>query len=118
MSIDEVEVSTPEAAAQVLADPPSTPDEAFRLAAGIELIGEFEDSGFKQSPYIARRSDGQVVQMPRLLFVLAEQIDGETGVEELAERYSHAIERHVRPEDVRMLIAERLVPLGIVAAGV
>ena len=115
MSIDEVEVSTPEAAAQVLADGLPPAQEAPRLAAGVELIGEFEDSGFKQSPYIARRSDGQVVQMPRLLFVLAEQIDGRAGIEQLAERYSHAIKRQVAPEDVRMLIAERLVPLGIVA---
>jgi putative peptide zinc metalloprotease protein len=118
MSIDEVEVSTPQAAARVLASPSSAPQEAPpRLAAGVELIGEFEDSGFKQPPYIARRADGQVVQMPRLLFALAEQIDGKAGLEEVAERYSQAIERHVQPQDVRMLITERLVPLGVAAAG-
>ncbi len=86
-----------------------------RLAAEIDLIGEFEDSGFKQAPFIARRSDGQVVQMPELLYRLAEQVDGRAGVEEIAERFSHAIERNVESADVRMLIDRQLRPLGIVA---
>src|SRR5947209_12129762 len=108
LSTEDVEVRTPQAAAavlagdtpapeaptEVLADGPSRSAEAPpRLAAGVELIGEFENSGFKQPPYIARRADGQVVQMPRMLFMLAEQIDGVTGLEGLTERYSHAIER-------------------------
>jgi putative peptide zinc metalloprotease protein len=38
-----------------------------QLADGIELIGEYEGSGFKQAPYIARRADGQVVQLAPLL---------------------------------------------------
>jgi len=32
-------------------------------AHGIELIGEFEGSGFKVTPHLARRADGQVVQL-------------------------------------------------------
>jgi putative peptide zinc metalloprotease protein len=86
-----------------------------RLADGVELIGRFEDSGFKEPPYIARRSDGQVVQLPELLFRLAEQVDGRSGVEELARRFGDRVERQVQPDDVAMLIDQQLRPLGIVA---
>jgi len=43
-----------------------------KLAEGIELIGVYEGSGFKEAPYIARRADGQVIQLPQLLYTLAE----------------------------------------------
>lgn len=86
-----------------------------RLADGTELIGEFEGSGFKQAPYIARRKDGQVVQMPEMLFRLAEQIDGQADVEQIATRFSHAIRRQVDAPTAQMLIGEQLRPLGIVA---
>ncbi len=91
------------------------PNPAPHLADGIELIGEFAGSGFKQPPFIARRSDGQVVQMPRLLYRLAEQIDGRAGYPEIADRYSQAIQRRVGEVDARMLVEQRLRPLGIVA---
>lgn len=88
---------------------------APQLAGGIELIGQFEDSGFKEPPFIARRADGQVVQMAPLLFALAEEIDGRRGHAEIAERLSHRIERGVTGEMAEMLIEEQLRPLGIVA---
>jgi putative peptide zinc metalloprotease protein len=85
------------------------------LADGVELIGEFEDSGFKQPPFIARRADGQVVQMAPMLFALAEEVDGKRGHAEIAERLSHRIQRGVTDEMAEMLIDEQLRPLGIVA---
>jgi putative peptide zinc metalloprotease protein len=86
-----------------------------RLADGVELIGLFEDSGFKQPPYIARRADGQVVQMAPMLFALADEIDGERSYEEVGTALSHRIERGVTGEMAEMLIEEQLRPLGIVA---
>jgi putative peptide zinc metalloprotease protein len=117
---EDVHVSSAEGAAEALATPAaeasangaSAPP---RLADGIELIGEFEDSGFKRAPYIARRADGQVVQLPKMLYDLAEQIDGEADFEEIAGRFSDAIERRVGAGDVQMLVEEQLRPLGIVA---
>jgi putative peptide zinc metalloprotease protein len=88
---------------------------APRLAAGVELIGEFEDSGFKQPPYIARRADGQVVQMAPLLYALAEEIDGRRGHAAIAERLSHRVQRGVTGEMAEMLIDQQLRPLGVVA---
>jgi putative peptide zinc metalloprotease protein len=75
-----------------------------RLAAGVELIGRFEGSGFKDPPFIARRADGQVVQMAPLLFALAEEIDGRRSHEQVGERLSHRIERGVTGEMAEMLI--------------
>ncbi|MEY2516338.1 MAG: putative peptide zinc metalloprotease protein [bacterium] len=86
-----------------------------RLAEGIELVGRFEDSGFKEAPYIARRSDGQMVQMPSMLYALAEVIDGQADETELAARFSERIERQVEPDMVASLLDEQLRPLGVVA---
>jgi putative peptide zinc metalloprotease protein len=97
------------AAAPAVTPPP-------RLADGIELVGRYEDSGFKEAPYIARRSDGQMVQMPPMLYALAEVIDGKTAGAELAQRYSDRIERQVEPDMVDVLLDEQLRPLGVVAA--
>ena len=64
------------------APPEARPPE---LAHGIELIGEFEDSGFKEPPLLARRADGQVVQLTQLLYLVAEACDGERDVEAIAD---------------------------------
>jgi putative peptide zinc metalloprotease protein len=81
----------------------------------VELIGRFEGSGFKEPPFIARRADGQVVQMAPMLFSLAEEIDGRRSYEEVGEGLSHRIRRGVTGEMAEMLIEEQLRPLGIVA---
>ena len=46
------------------AAPPAAPSgtrEVLALADGVELIGEFEGSGFREPPLLARRGDGQMV---------------------------------------------------------
>jgi putative peptide zinc metalloprotease protein len=85
------------------------------VADGIELVGKFEGSGFKEAPYIARRSDGQVIQLAPLLYVIAELADGQRTNEEIAAAASEAIKRGVSADNVRQLIDERLRPLGVVA---
>jgi putative peptide zinc metalloprotease protein len=87
-----------------------------RLAEGIELIGQYEGSGFKNPPYIARRSDGQMVQMAELLYVVADEIDGSKTYDEIAERVTQRFERGLDAEMVQTLAEEKLVPLGVVAA--
>ena len=97
--------------------PPSDgrPTEKPKLADGIELIGEYEDSGFKEAPYIARRADGQVIQLAPLLYLIAELSDGQRTNEEIAAAVSEAIKRGVSADNVRQLVEERLRPLGVVA---
>jgi putative peptide zinc metalloprotease protein len=87
-----------------------------RLAEGIELIGEYEDSGYKEAPSIARRADGQVIQLPAILFHVAESIDGRRTYAEIAERATQATGRGLGPEEIKYLVDEKLRPLGVVAS--
>jgi putative peptide zinc metalloprotease protein len=86
-----------------------------RLAAGIELIGEYKESGYKEAPYIARRADGQTIQMPPLLYMVAEEVDGRRGYDEIAERVGEKFGRPVSADNVRVLVEEKLRPLGVLA---
>ncbi|WP_372791014.1 hypothetical protein [Paraconexibacter sp.] len=108
------ETTTPDMGPATRATEASAPPP--RLAEGVELIGRYEDSGFKEAPYIARRSDGQMVQMPEMLYSLATVIDGRSDEAALAQRFSDEIERQVEPDMVATLLDEQLRPLGVVAA--
>ena len=74
-----------------------------RLADGVELLGEYEDSGFKETPYLARRPDGQVVQLSRLLYLVASHADGLRTAEQIAERVSREFGRTVSGDNVEFL---------------
>ncbi len=98
------------------AEPPSPAgDDVPCLAGGVELIGLFEDSGFKEAPYIARRGDGQIIQLAPMLFMLAEQVDGRRTLDEVAEAFSERIQRGVDAAMVSELLDTQLRRLGIVA---
>src|SRR5829696_2853677 len=85
------------------------------LAEGVELIGEFEDSGFKEPPLLARRADGQVVQLTRLLFLVAQACDGRRDAEAIAEEVTERFGRKVSADNVTFLVEEKLRPLGVLA---
>lgn len=89
--------------------------EVPRLCAGVELLGRYEDSGFKDPPCIARRGDGQIVQLAPLLYALAEEVDGRRTIGEIAEGFSDRIKRGVEPAMVRELLDGQLRRLGVVA---
>src|ERR671936_83621 len=86
-----------------------------QLARATDLIGQYEGSGFKEAPYIARRSDGQVIQLAPLLYLIAELADGRRTNEEVAAAVSEAIQRGVSADNVRQLVEKRLRPLGVIA---
>jgi putative peptide zinc metalloprotease protein len=90
--------------------------EVPRLCSGVELLGRYEDSGFKEAPCIARRGDGQIVQLAPLLYALAEEVDGERTVGEIADGFSERIQRGVEPAMVKELLDGQLRRLGLVAA--
>jgi putative peptide zinc metalloprotease protein len=87
-----------------------------QLADGIELIGEYADSGYKVPPSIARRADGQVIQLPALLYLVAESVDGRRTYAEIADRVTEATGRGVGPGDVQYLVEQKLLPLGVVTS--
>jgi putative peptide zinc metalloprotease protein len=83
-------------------------------ADGLELIGEFKQSGYKDPPWLVRRADGQTVQLTRLLYAVLEVIDGRRDVKGIADAASTRIGRRASVDAIRFLIAERLRPLGLV----
>jgi putative peptide zinc metalloprotease protein len=87
-----------------------------RLAEGVQLIGEYEGSGYKEAPSMVRRADGQVIQLPDLLYRLAGKADGEHGYRQMADELGTEIQRRLDPEDVHFLVEEKLRPLGVLAA--
>src|SRR2546423_10185602 len=121
MSDDATTTTTDEAETEVLpvADQApiseTPPTEKPQLARGIDLIGRYEGSGFKEAPYIARRADGQVIQLAPLLYLIAELADGVRTNEEIAAAASEAIQRGVSADNVRQLADKRLRPLGVIA---
>jgi putative peptide zinc metalloprotease protein len=101
-------------AEHVVVDSGSAVSTVPRLAEGIELIGEYQGSGFVQAPYIVRRADGQVIQLPRLLYLLAASVDGERDHERLASVLSTEFGKVVQADQVAFLLEKRLRPVGIV----
>jgi putative peptide zinc metalloprotease protein len=93
---------------------PSTSD-VPRRADGVTLIGEMAGSGYREPPSLARRGDGQVVQLTRLLHLVLEAVDGSRSHQEIAERVSGPFGRVVSADNVRVLVDQQLRPLGLVA---
>ncbi|RBY79774.1 hypothetical protein DQ238_08990 [Geodermatophilus sp. TF02-6] len=88
----------------------------YLLAAGTELIGEYQDSGLHEPKYLVRRADDQVMQLSRLLYRVAGSLDGRaTG--QIAADLSAELGRELTGDDVSFLVEERLRPVGIIAAG-
>src|ERR687896_1619155 len=96
--------------------PPIRPRaEVLRRADGIELIGEFEDSGFRHPPLLARRADGQVVQLTELLYAVAEASDGHRDVQAVADAVSERCGRTVTKDNAVFLAERKLRPVGVLA---
>jgi putative peptide zinc metalloprotease protein len=94
----------------------SEPAPAPRLADRVELLGEYQGSGYSQPPSLVRRPDGQVIQMSPLLYQVTCRIDGSRDPAAIAELVSDDLGRSLNADQVRYLIMAKLVPLGIVAA--
>ena len=91
-----------------LANPP-------RLADGVELLGEMKDSGLANPPALVRRADGQMIQMPPLLYLIACRIDGNRAPGDIAALVSDDLGRSLSASQVSYVITSRLAPLGVVA---
>jgi putative peptide zinc metalloprotease protein len=86
-----------------------------RLAEGVELIGTSEGSGFKKPPALARRGDGQMVQLTPLLYAVARSADGRRDFAAMAEVVAAEVNRGVSADNIRTLVNDKLRPLGILA---
>ena len=84
------------------------------LAPDVELLGEMQETGFKEPQCLVRRGE-RFIQLTELLYRVAEQADGRSTHREIAERVTRSTDWLVSPENVRQLLASKLLPLGIVA---
>ena len=87
-----------------------------RRAPDLELIGQYQDSGLKDPPYIVRRGDGQVVQLSRLLYLLIAAADGTRDLEQIASAMSHGFGRRVSGDNVAFLLETKLRPPGLICS--
>ncbi len=85
-------------------------------ADGVQLIGEMKGSGYREPPALARRGDGQTVQLTPLLYLVLAAMDGTRTHEEIAAVVSGQFEKNVSADNVRTLVEDRLRPAGLVVA--
>ncbi|HEY9495290.1 MAG TPA: hypothetical protein VIR15_10590, partial [Intrasporangium sp.] len=89
----------------------------WRLAKGLQRLGQVEDSGLSEATYLVRRADGQMIQISELLhLVLSNIVDGRS-TEGVAAMVSRSYGRTLSAEGLAYLIDTRLKPLGLVVDG-
>lgn len=88
-------------------------DWALTHAAGVELLGQAQNSGYREPPWLVRRADGQTIQLTPLLYSVLEAIDGRRDLDDIAQAATQASGRQVSRDNVRTLIENRLLPLGL-----
>ena len=91
----------------------SSADVPVRVS-GTHLFGAQPGSGYVTPPALVRRVDGQVLQLTPVLYAVLEAVDGERDLDAVAAVAGRAIGRGLHADDVRMLVEERLRPLGLV----
>jgi putative peptide zinc metalloprotease protein len=80
---------------------------------GTELLGRSAGSGLREPPYLVRRCDGQVVQLSRLLYMIASRMDGR-DVAAICASAADELELRIAPEQVAYVAEQKLAPLGLV----
>ncbi|MDQ1688584.1 MAG: putative peptide zinc metalloprotease protein [Frankiaceae bacterium] len=98
------------------ADKGAPADDRPKLADGVELVGEYEGSGYKEPHYLARRGATGIVQLSHLLHLVAEQCDGRRSYAEIAAAVSDGYGKPVSEDNVRTLVNDKLRALGVVAS--
>src|SRR5689334_6816384 len=72
-------------------------------------------SGYREAPALARRGDGQTIQLTPLLYLVLAAADGTRGYDEIAREVSAAFGRTVTADNVRTLVDGQLRPNGLLA---
>ena len=85
------------------------------LADGVELVGELSGTGFVDSQWLVKRGD-RFLQLTELLYRVAERVNGERTLDEIAAEMTESGDRLVTADNVRQVVG-MLIPAGVVAAG-
>ena len=84
-----------------------------RLADDVRLLGRYPGSGFREPRYLIERRDQRMLQVSRLLFIVAANLDGRHSPEEVADRVSTQYRRRLTTEGLHFLVEAKLRPLGL-----
>src|SRR3954447_14926822 len=84
------------------------------LVSGTQLLGVQPGSGYVTPPQLVRRADGQILHVTPLLYAVLEAVDGERSIDRIARLVSATADRELHPDDIEMLVDEKLRPLGLV----
>ena len=85
-----------------------------RLADGVTLAGQMRESAFEDPPWLLDRRGEGYVQVTELLYRIAEALDGQHTLAEIAEHAAQATGRSINVENVRQLLLGQFVQKGLV----
>src|SRR6266508_5771573 len=85
------------------------------LGPRVQLMGAMQGTGYQDQQWLIDR-DGRFLQVTELLYRVAEQADGSRALEDIAARVTATTDWSVSADNVRQLIEQKLVPLGVIAA--
>ncbi|HZT98655.1 MAG TPA: hypothetical protein VFA10_03285 [Ktedonobacteraceae bacterium] len=84
------------------------------LAANVQLVGELQESGFKERQWLIQRG-GQFLQLSELLYRVAEHVNGERTLEEIAAAVTETTDWIVSSDHVRHILQTKFIPMGLLA---
>src|SRR4051794_7989236 len=90
--------------------PASAPARPPALADGLELLGTMPGSGYRESPSLVRRADGQTLQLTSLLYETLACVNGSRSYERIAAELLERIGRKASADNVRFLVEKKLRP--------
>lgn len=79
----------------------------------VELVGEMQESGFKERQWLARR-DGRYIQLTEPLYRVLEYSDGSRSISQIAEAVTENSPWVVSDDVVQHIILTKLLPLGLI----
>ena len=98
--------------------PPTQPDlsppERPKLAEGVKLAGQMQESAFKEPPWLIEREGSGYVQVTDVLYAIAERCDGEHTIEEIAKEVTEKTGETLGAESVQRLVVGQLIARGLV----
>src|SRR2546425_6936418 len=77
------------------------------IAPSVQLIGEFEGSAFRQRQWLIER-DGHFIQVPELLYRVAEYANSERTLDEIASLVTTSTDWTVTADQIRAIVAAKL----------
>ena len=94
----------------------------FLPADGLRLLGQHGGGGYDGRRFLVGRSDGEVIALPLLAYLIMAAIaeggvDGGWSADQIAARVRTASGQGLTADTVRYLVAGKLAPLGLIAAG-